>query len=453
MQTVQTYSAGQYAAAAAPPRSGIIALVRALTLAVWLISLTINYWWRTEWNWYEGFYEQEVNIRSHYLIGLLTVIVAHLTLGIPAWFNAPFRALSTLPGKLFTLFCLLMLASAPFSPSPSTSGMYAVGTLFVFLLCHLYWSSDYFVVRRAVVISGCVLLAWVFALWLHHGMPLGFGYGIGGINRNAIATLGIAGMLCCMLSANRTIRWGSVACAGIFAVMVNSRGSMLALGIFLAVYYTLQKGTWKAAAHAALAMFAAASILLASTYVKQFVFEDVMKLNDPARGLGTGLTGRVESWRNGLERFWERPLLGHGFRAQVSGEGEGLASHGGYVTLLIEAGIFGTLLAVAAIIFEAIRRINRARQLRSAPAAAGMRIDVEESLRLNAIVCCTMLTMLTYWVYEPVYLNLGTVMSVIFFLMLAAPEFVENRRGAIPVMRQSAMPAPSPFTRAQNARA
>jgi len=278
-------------------------------------------------------------------------------------------------------------------------------------------------------------------------MPLGFGYGIGGINRNAIATLGIAGMICCTLSANRTIRWGSIACAGLFAVMVNSRGSILALGVYLTLYYTLHKGTWKAAGHAALVAFAAASVLLASTFVKQFVFEDVMKLNDPARGLGTGLTGRVESWRHGLEQFWERPLLGHGFRAQISGEGEGLAAHGGYVTLLIEAGIFGTLLAVAAIILESIRRINRARQLRSAPAAAWMGVDIEESLRLNTIVCCTMFTMLTYWIYEPVYLNLGTVMSVVFFLMLAAPEFVPRRGGTIPVTRQAAMPTPNPFTR------
>jgi O-antigen ligase len=196
-------------------------------------------------------------------------------------------------------------------------------------------------------------------------------------------------------------------------------------------------------------MLLAVSVLLVSSYLQQVVFEDVMRLNDPARGLGSGLTGRVESWQQGLEKFWERPLFGHGFRAQISGEGQGLGAHGGYVTMLIEAGIFGTLLAVAAIIFEAIRRINRARTLRSAPAAAWTGVDVEESLRLNTIVCCTMFTMLTYWIYEPVYLNLGTVMSVVFFLMLAAPEFVPSRAGAIPVMRQAAMPAPSPYTRAQ----
>jgi O-antigen ligase len=165
-----------------------------------------------------------------------------------------------------------------------------------------------------------------------------------------------------------------------------------------------------------------------------------MRLSDPNRGLGTGLTGRVESWQQGLERFWERPLLGHGFRAQLSGEG--LGAHGGYVTLLIETGVFGTLLALAAITIEAVRRVNRARQLRNASRFPGSAVDVEESLRLNTVVCCTMVTMLTYWVYEPLYLNLGTVMSVIFFLMLAAPEFVDNRRALIAASRLGGGPAP-----------
>ena len=309
MQTIQAYPTWQGLAAAAPPRSGIIAQLRALTLAVWLLSMIVNFWWRSEWNWYESFYEQEVNIRSHYLIGFLTVLVAHLTLGISAWFNAPFRTLSSTSGKLFTLFCLLMLATSPFSASMRTSAMYSVGTWLVFMLCHLYWSSDYTVVRRAVVFSGFVLFAWLIALLLHHGMPLGWGAGIGGINRNTVAALPMAGMICCTLSANRTIRWGSVGSCALFLLMVNSRGSILALAVFLAVYYVLHKGSLKAVWHAALAMLLAVSVLLVSSYLQQVVFEDVMRLNDPARGLGSGLTGRVESWQQGLEQILGAALV------------------------------------------------------------------------------------------------------------------------------------------------
>ncbi|HJQ78601.1 MAG TPA: O-antigen ligase family protein, partial [Lacipirellulaceae bacterium] len=216
---------------------------------------------------------------------------------------------------------------------------------------------------------------------------------------------------------------------------------------YLAIYYTLHKGTIRAAWHAALGMFLVASVLLASTYAKQFLFEDVMRLSDPGRGLGSGLTGRVDTWKRGLETFWKSPLIGHGFRANLGGEQEGLWSHGGYVTLLIETGLIGTLLAVSIVVFEALRRMNRAGRLRNASAAAITGIDRQESLRLNTVACATMATMLTYWIYEPLYLNLGTVMSVCFFLMLAAPEFVNDRRAMISYGRYSGVPGPNPLGR------
>jgi O-antigen ligase len=426
MHSIQTYPAWQSIAAAAPPRSGIIAYLRALTVAVWLGSLVINYWWRQQWDWSLQFYEQGVNIRNHYMVGFASVFLAHLTLGIPAWINAPFRALASPSRKLFTLFCLLMFATSPISASMSTSGLYAVATWAVFVLGHLYWSSDYAVVRRVLVFCGLLLFAWLFALLLRHGLTLGFGGSIGGINRNSTSAVAMAAMICCVLSGNRVVRWGGIACCALFAVMVTSRGTMLALGVFFAVYYTLHKGTLRAVWHAALAMFLVASLLLVSGFLKDVILEDVMRLNDPNRGLGTGFTGRVESWKHGMEVFWERPLFGHGFRAQLSGE-EGLGSHSGYITLLIETGVFGTLLAVSAVVVEAIRRIHRVSQLRNNAIASTSGIDLQESHRLNTIACATMATMLTYWIYEPLYLNLGTAISVVFFLMFAAPDYVPRK--------------------------
>jgi O-antigen ligase len=427
----------QRVSAIAPPRSGIIAYLRALTVTVWLGSLIVNYWWRQQWNWTLDFYEQGINVRNHYLIGFAIAVVAHLTLGPQAWFAAPFRVFSSPTGKLFTIFCLWVFLVSPFSASMNSSGMYALATWLVFVLAHLYWSSDYAVVRRVLVFSGIVMFAWLFALVLHLGLSNGFGHGIGGINRNTTAAVGMAAMICCVLSANRTIRWGGVGCCALFALMVNSRGTMLALGVFLAVYYTLHKGTLRAGWRAALVLFLVAVALLVSTFAQQFLFEDVMRLNDPNRGLGTGLTGRVDTWKRGIEIFWKSPLIGHGFRAYLgSKEGFALTAHGGYVMLLIETGLIGTLLAVATVVLEAVRRMNRARQFRNAPVAAWPGIDRQESLRLNAVACATMVNMLTYWVYEPLYLNLGTVMSVVFFLMLAAPEFVADRRALVPAQRR-----------------
>jgi O-antigen ligase len=443
MQSVQTYPAWQHLSAAAPARAGTIAYLRALTLVVWFGSLVVNYWWRQEWDWHRQFSEQDVNIRSQYMIGFITVLAGHLTLGASAWFNAPFRALSTLPGKLFTVFCFLAFIVSPFSASMNTSGVYAAATWLTFLLCILYWSSDYYVVRRVVVFGGLFLFAWLLALLVRLGMPQGIGTAIGGINRNTTSAVAMAAMICCTLSASRTIRWGGIAGCAFFALLVNSRGTTLALGVYLAVYYTLHKGSLQAAWHAALGLFLVITVLLASTFAQQLLFEDVMRLKDPGRGLGGGLTGRVETWQRGLETFWKSPLIGHGFRANVSGEQEGLWAHGGYITLLIETGLIGTLLAVSFVVCEALRRMKRAGQLRNAAAAAIVGIDRQESLRLNAVACATMATMLTYWIYEPLYLNLGTVMSVCFFLMLAAPEFVDDRRAMFPASRTSGVPGPN----------
>jgi O-antigen ligase len=280
-----------------------------------------------------------------------------------------------------------------------------------------------------------LLIGWIFVLLFHHGLTRGFGGGIGGINRNVTSSVGLAGMICCALSTKRTIRLGAIGCCALFAVMVTSRGTIVALGSFLAVYYVLQKGTIRAVLHAVLGIVLVTSVLLASSFLKQFILEDVMRLHDKSRGLGSGFTGRSESWRQGIKIFWESPLVGHGFRAQLAGQYSAgqkqYFAHGGYVTLLIETGVIGTILAVAAVVAEAIRRMRRAFELRNSPANALPGVDLEESLRLNAVACATMAAMLTYWVYEPVYLNLGTVMSIVFFLMFGAPEFVVNRRATL----------------------
>ena len=51
--------------------------------------------------------------------------------------------------------------------------------------------------------------------------------------------------------------------------------------------------------------------------------------------------------------------------------------------------LIGTLLAVAIVVFEAWRRMNRAGQLRNASAAASAGFDRQESLRLNTVACAT----------------------------------------------------------------
>ena len=70
----------------------------------------------------------------------------------------------------------------------------------------MYWVSDYNVVRRVLVFTGILLFIWLLVLLLHHGLRLGFGSTIGGINRNTTSTVGLGALSCCALSTKKAIR-------------------------------------------------------------------------------------------------------------------------------------------------------------------------------------------------------------------------------------------------------
>lgn len=408
-------------------RGSTIAYLRALTLTVWFGTLVYSYWWRKEADWMVQLYEEGVDIKGYYYVGFAIVMAGHLTLGLQKWISAPFSVLATVPCRLLTIFCGLMLLLSPFSPAFKTSAMYAVATWLVLLLCHMFWVSDYNVVRRVLVFTGLLLFAWLFILLFHHGLRWGFGSSIGSINRNTTSTVALGALSCCALSPKKAIRWGAIGMAAFFAVVVTSRGSMLALFVFVGVYYALHKGTIKAATHVGVAAFMAVAILLVSTLLQDVILEQILHVHDKDRGVGTGFTGRWDLWKHGLAVFWESPLFGHGFRAAAGGEGVGKV-HSGYIKLLVESGVIGTGLILSAVGIELLQRVTLSQQLRTLRPIDLPGIDIEESLQINTVACATLCTVLTLWLYEPLYINLGSVISVMFFMMIAAPRFVSMQQ-------------------------
>jgi O-antigen ligase len=403
----------------------VIAYLRALTLTVWLGSLVLNFWWKTDWYAMMDYYRTVgvENVKGDYYIGFAIVVVGHLTLGLQRWISAPFGLASTWCGKLLTAFCLLMLLTAPLSISLQQSVIYAIATWFVLVVCYLYWKGDFDVARRVLVFSGLVLFAWLALLLVHHGLVSGFGSGIGGVNRNATGAVAATAMVCCMCSVKKSIRIGGLLAAAFFATIVTSRGTLLAICVFSAVYYALYKGTGKAAFHATLTIVLVATVLLVSTVVQKVVLQDVLRVDDPMRGLGTGFSGRFEKWQRGLEVLWERPIVGHGFRATAPG-GVGGGAHGGYVQILVESGCVGAFLVLAAVGSEAVRRMRLAQRFRNLQPRDMPGIDVVTTAQLNMVACATICTVLTYWIYEPLYMNLGSTISIVFFLMLTAPSYI-----------------------------
>ena len=407
-----------------------IAYLRALTLTVWFGSLVLSYWWRQDWNDLMQLVQAGVNLREYYFWGLIVALAGHLTLGLQKWVSAPFKVASTIPGAMLTGFCLLMLLLSPLSHVFQTSGYYAIGTWVVIVLCSLYWASDYQVVRQVLVFTGITLFGWLLVLLLHHGMPQGLGQNIGGINRNTTSMCGVAAMICCSLSPRKSIRIGGFLAALFFATLVTSRGSLVALCVFFAVYYMLHKGTFKAAGHALAAAAVLVSILLVSAFLQEVVVEGILRTHDQARGIGSGFTGRMDQWKHGIEVFWEEPIIGRGFRSlRAAGVG---GIHSGYIQIFVEAGLVGGLLIVAAVCAETFRRMRLAQRFRILSPAEAPGLDPVETSHINAVACATMCVTLMLWIYEPLYINLGSVISVVFFLMWMAPSYISAPAAAPP---------------------
>jgi O-antigen ligase len=211
-------------------------------------------------------------------------------------------------------------------------------------------------------------------------------------------------------------------------VAVTSRGSILATGTFLAIYYGIYKGTFKATAYAVGGVLFASLVLSAFPGLREMIFEDVMKLSDKSRGLGSGFTGRFDMWVQALEEFWKRPVFGYGFRTssmQIGSDFGGV--HSAYIKILLEGGFVGAILVIATAVVELIRRLRLATRLRTMGANEMPGMDLKESFRVNAICCASLCLLLTLWIYDQYYINLGSPISIIFFLVITAPTFITSQ--------------------------
>jgi hypothetical protein len=151
------------------------------------------------------------------------------------------------------------------------------------------------------------------------------------------------------------LRFGLWAVALVGLVLVQSRGSLLAALLLITV---VALAGMRSRSVIAIAVACTIGVTLdvfvletrLSSAAQDFVANDVLRLNDPYRGLGTGMSGRATNVALGLELFVEHPLSGVGFgrSGRLADEVLGKDIHNGYVTLLAELG--GPSFAILAII-------------------------------------------------------------------------------------------------------
>jgi O-antigen ligase len=94
--------------------------------------------------------------------------------------------------------------------------------------------------------------------------------------------------------------------------------------------------------------------------------DNIMKLDDPNRGLGSGSSGRDELWRAAMQLWWDHPWFGVGFRMHEAYMPMNFSAHNAYIAMLADTGIFGLVWYIALMIMAWIGmfRIKDARMRR-----------------------------------------------------------------------------------------
>lgn len=75
----------------------------------------------------------------------------------------------------------------------------------------------------------------------------------------------------------------------------------------------------------------------------EFILNDVLLLNDPHRGVGSGLSGRDHTWTIAIQLYSQSPIFGVGLDGALVNE-DGLRVHSGPILLLTEFGLVSVLL-------------------------------------------------------------------------------------------------------------
>lgn len=121
----------------------------------------------------------------------------------------------------------------------------------------------------------------------------------------------------------------------------QTRGSMVALAAGLIMAFGLfsirsPNRVW-------LWLLASMSLVLAFGLGVDFLANDLLKISDPARGVGSGLTGRASAWRETYDLFASHPFFGVGYRQHEQYLTSAVSAHNAYLATLADTGIFGTL--------------------------------------------------------------------------------------------------------------
>jgi O-antigen ligase len=126
----------------------------------------------------------------------------------------------------------------------------------------------------------------------------------------------------------------------------QSRAAMIGTLLMLTIYVALEWGAIGTAWKSLVVFGLCVGLVLCSgslvDSLGQFA-EHTLRLDERSRGINSGFSGRTALWQLTYEVWLSNPLVGIGYRAHEFYPGLEMGSHNGYLALLAETGIIGTI--------------------------------------------------------------------------------------------------------------
>ena len=275
----------------------------------------------------------------------LAAALVLLALGamVPALWGAATRGVDFRRSRFLAPVALLLCLSIPLSyipPSDPLSIVYVVLVFNAMAAAIILASTDcdgealFTALLASFAISHALLMAWVIK-----DHDYFWGRLFGRIQPNYWGEVAQAAVVAAFAMRGWIVRAGVVVVSLVIIYETQSRGSMVALAVGGGLAFILYTATsrWRVA----LWIGAALGLVLVGLFGSGFIAEDLLKVSDPLRGAGSGLTGRKAAWEETINLILNHPWLGVGYRQHEHYLTTEASAHNAYLATMADTGIFG----------------------------------------------------------------------------------------------------------------
>lgn len=133
-------------------------------------------------------------------------------------------------------------------------------------------------------------------------------------------------------------------------LLTSSRGAMLSIALAWSLMLMLVLVVATPAKKVMLVTSAVGGFLVVLVGAGSYILDDVLKVSDPSRGVGSGGTGRVEAWIETLQLIVHNPFLGVGYRQHERMISAASSAHNAYLATAAETGLIGLVAYLALVL-------------------------------------------------------------------------------------------------------